>query len=130
MLMLLLFRTGVENGRGADREGRRVQDDRKLVATRFVVERLLIGDGQAEAAILLGKQIPANPPSYNFVCSSRARNHGASSPRSCSGGLIGSIDGMFSANHALARAANSPTDSVVSVGADAVSVMTRTPAAR
>src|SRR6476660_8008602 len=53
MLMLLLFRTSVENGRGADREGRCVQDDRKLVATRFVVERLLIGDGQAEAVILL-----------------------------------------------------------------------------
>src|SRR4029079_19820162 len=51
--MLLLFRTGVENGRGADRKGRCVQDDRKLVATRFVVERLLIGDGKAKAAILL-----------------------------------------------------------------------------
>jgi hypothetical protein len=74
--------------------------------------------------------MPANPPSHSIFWSSRARSHGASSPRSASGGPSGSMRGMFSASHARARAANSSTDSSVWVGAEVVSVMKWAPAAR
>ena len=77
MLALLLFGAGVEDRRRADRERRRVQDDRQLVARgircRTPSGRRWAGRGRRTRA---GSRCPANPPSYSFFCSSRARSHG------------------------------------------------------
>src|SRR3954462_12552266 len=52
MPALLFFAASVEDRRGADRECRRVENHRQLIAARCVVERLLIRDWQPQTPVL------------------------------------------------------------------------------